>query len=352
VDIDGTIIGNIEPQLTEYQLIIQGPSHKKTRENQQSFRGKLFKDQLVMHLMNGLMRPGFSQFCAQCALMNIPVMLYTAAEHEWATFLAPRILQAVRLEMVRDLESPPVDFKFARLFTRRFCGVAPDGTCEKSLDFVIKHIHTTLRREFEGCRLEQLHERIIMIDNTEGILKQRRNLVLVPTYDYIHMYDVTANIDHTDSRRLARARQLLTNADDSFLGPRRAKELKTSLDAEGNFRFRTLFHLAISKAMTDHYYYNKSSSSQFENINKNTTAHHHHHHHHSNNTNNLPYDPLWRTLRNRLVAYLQAVKAQSDRNAYDLATYLAGHTSIKALTAKVSRHTSSTALKSQTTQQQ
>ena len=66
----------------------------------------IFHDQLVMQLMNGLIRPGFSLFFAQCASLGIPVALYTAAEHEWATFLA----QAVRFEMELDLENPPRDF--------------------------------------------------------------------------------------------------------------------------------------------------------------------------------------------------------------------------------------------------
>ena len=302
VDIDGTIIGDIDAQLTEYQLLIQGPSKKRTRDNQNTFRGKMFKDQLVTQLMNGLMRPGFSQFCAQCAMLNIPVMLYTAAEHDWATFLAPRILHAVRLEMIRDFEKPPMDFKFARLFTRRFCGVTPDGSCKKSLDLVIKYIYSTLRKDYTMSKgIPTLLDRIIMIDNTEGILEQKRNLVLVPTYNYAHLYDVTATIDHSDSRRLYRARQLITDIDNSFLGERRAKELRNAV-SEGKQPFRALFYQALSKAMVDNALI--------------ASAH---------------GDPLWRTLRNRLMTYMRTVTDPAARNAYDLAKYLAGHISAKGL---------------------
>ena len=313
VDIDGTIIGDIDPQLTEYELIIQGSSRKQTQKNLNSFRGRNYKNALVTQLMNGLMRPGFALFCAQCALLRIPIMLYTAAEHEWATFLAPRILQAVRFEMMRNMEDPPLNFRFARLFTRRYCGITSDGSCRKSLDLIIKHVYASLKKEYTMSRgLEGLMERIVMIDNTEGILEQKRNLVLVPTYEYSHMYDVTANIDSSDSKRLHRARQMLTDETNSFLGPTYSRELLRSLqrvETQTNFKsqaFRSLFFNTLSKAIMHNAV---PVSSGF---------------YHGN-------DPLWRTLRSRLVTFMRTDSHQ-QYNAYDLAKFLAGHMNLKMLT--------------------
>jgi hypothetical protein len=300
VDIDGTIIGDIDAQLNEYHLVVQ-PSRRRTAStttsttstasttNANVFREKMFRDQLVAQLLNGLMRPGFSAFCAQCAVMGIPVFLYTAAETEWAQFLVPAIQQAVRIEMARDLENPPKNFKFARLFTRKHCIMEP-GTfnCTKSLTKIGREMATTLKKDYSLPRgVDGLLQRTLLIDNTRGVLNESLHQVTVPTYRFAYLYDVMMHVDQSDARRMARAKALLLS-EDSFLD----SKTRASSIANSSVPFRTWFYRALTKQMQER-------SKEYE-----RTRH---------------YDATWKTLRKRLVTY---VREGNPLNAKDLVRYL------------------------------
>lgn len=281
VDIDGTIIGEIDAQLVEYQLIVKPPAaKKKSLPSTSTFREKMYKDQLVTQLMNGLMRPGFSAFCAQCAIMGIPIMLYTAAEDEWAHFLVPAILQAVRIEMQRDLENPPKNFKFVKLFTRKNCTFDQKNVpSTKSLQRIAKDMHATLKKDYAMSRgIEGLLDRTILIDNTPGVLAEANHLVIVPTYNFAYLYDVMMNIDHTDGHHMAQAKSLLLG-EDSFLDGRvRMSYNKSISQLQPPPSFRTWFYRALSKQMQE------------------TSLAYEHAKHHDN---------LWKTLRRRVVTYFR-----------------------------------------------
>lgn len=186
VDIDGTIIGDIDLQLMEYGLV-----SSRRRGSEQAFRHRLFKDQLVAQLLGGLMRPGFPAFCAKCQSLDIPVVLYTASEHQWATFLAPRIEQAVRIAAAPD-------FRFASLLTRNDCHFDPStGSCTKSL----RTVASTLRETVPGAQsltLDGLVKRMILVDNTAGVLDEEEHAVIVPTYKASFLYDITGNLPHSE----------------------------------------------------------------------------------------------------------------------------------------------------------
>ena len=267
VDIDGTIIGDIDAQLTEYQHIVQSHLNATVKQVGGAMRVKMFKDRLVTQLINGLMRPGFSQFCAQCHMLRIPVMIYTAADHDWAHFLVPRIQQAVQMEMARDLEDPPKHFRFSRLFTRNNCEPDGDMMFKKSLERVKKDIYATLKKNYTmRAGMDGVIKRTILIDNTDGILVERDHLVVVPTYKFAYIYDVTENMDHTDKALMQKARAELY-AKSSFLGGRNAS---TTLP------FRAWLYTAMADNIRSH--------SEYDNMRRT--------------------DPLWHTLRRRIVEYM------------------------------------------------
>ena len=254
VDIDGTVVGDVEAQLTEYQLIVQGNSKERTRRNAASPQAKMFKEQLAQQLANGLMRPGFATFCATCHRAGVPVFLYTAAETEWATFLAPRILQAVRKEMRRDGEEATARaFRFAHLFTRRHCSMRVEGGCTKSITRIAPEMQAVLRRSFA------------MPQGADGLVRR--------AFLVVHYYDVTTNIDAADARRSKRARDLLFSRE-SFLGGVPLDKPRPS--------FRPWLYAALARRMR-----------AVEDENRRSRRH----------------DAVWRVLARRLEAYVDDVRA-------------------------------------------
>lgn len=232
VDIDGTIIGEIDAQLVEYQLIIHSKRNKQAQDNA---LGRMFKDHLVKQLVDGLMRRGFPQFCAECTRRGIPVALYTASEDQWARFLKPCLERAVRWELAREADASrdassatpqapakahakAPDFKFARLFTRKHCSVTGGGGYRKSLQRIAEPLYKSLRRRFSmPAGPADLLRRTVLIDNTPGVLAEGDRLVVVPTYDYACIYDVMERVDRRNTYKMALARDLLLSRA-SFLG--------------------------------------------------------------------------------------------------------------------------------------
>ena len=268
LDIDGTIIGTIDAQLAEYQLVIQGNSKVGTRSNGEKRRGKMFKDQLVTQLVNGIMRPGFSRFCAKCRQLGIPMILYTAAEDEWAQFLVPCIERAVQIEIDRDFPEANVNtnnssssssmnsssinstftkFKFAKLFARKHCLII-DGMTKKSFHHISQEVFHVMKKLYPrsvDMTVEDVLKKTILVDNTAGVLLEPEQMVLVPTYEYAYVYDVTMNIDVADTSRMFRAKSLDYA---SYLGTSAAAVAKPSEDVT----FRSFLYSALAHHLRAH----------------------------------------------------------------------------------------------------
>lgn len=175
IDIDGTLIGDITPQVCEWEIINRFDKQKV----------KLFKKHLIDQLKDGLLRPGFSTFVDQVKLSypNAEFFLYTASEAKWAGFLVPCI------EYVSGV-------KFQRpIFTRQQC-IKDDGDCKKSIAKIAPTMYKKIKDKY-NVSLQDMMANTILIDNTKVLLKaEERRLLLCPTYSHVILRDVTKLLDY------------------------------------------------------------------------------------------------------------------------------------------------------------
>ena len=88
IDLDGTIIGNIGPQLKEYEFI-RFLNRNITNGKKERYHTALLHDDMLA----GLVRPGFAE--AMYAIKNkhprVRIYIYTASSYDWAHFVIPRL---------------------------------------------------------------------------------------------------------------------------------------------------------------------------------------------------------------------------------------------------------------------
>jgi hypothetical protein len=186
-----------------------------------------------------------------------------------------------------------------------------DGSYKKSLGKIGRDLLSTFKKDYSMPNgVDGLLEKTLLIDNTPHVLDEVKNMVLVPTYNYAYIYDVTMNINHSDTSRMHRARSMILS-EHSFLGERIARKLYKQYAAtksgsntttitntinnniaapisnNSNISFRALFYAAIAERMRDF--------------------------------NNNKNDPLWRTLRKKLETY---VTRSIDIKATELAHFM------------------------------
>lgn len=165
IDIDGTIIGNITPQVIEWQFI----------KKYNNYNVRHFKNQLISLLQEYLIRPGMKDFVHKLKEKhsNVHLFLYTASEHKWANFLVPCIEQAL-------------DYKFNRpIFTRNHMVVdKKTGFPKKSLERILPQIQKSLQNQ--SINIKQC----IIVDNNKTLIDSEMNrLVFCQTYDYVVYQD-------------------------------------------------------------------------------------------------------------------------------------------------------------------
>ena len=162
LDIDGTILGNIGPQVSIYDLKLS--NHVNINYT--------VKD-LLDRFDKGLLRPYFEAFIKQTQrrLPNAEFFIYTAADNRWGTFISSVI-------------EKHIDFKFNKpIFTRKHC-FNIDHKIVKS----IKHITPSIKRSLSKKYGKQcdLTNRIIMIDNSVVFQENEMKQVLIcNTYNNI-----------------------------------------------------------------------------------------------------------------------------------------------------------------------
>ena len=124
IDLDGTIQGDITPQLKEYNLIKSlklNISAKKSHKND---------------YIKGLMRPHFADFIKLIKrkyLNNVELFIYTASHKTWAHYIVP-IIESI------------IGFKFNRpIFTREHCFIKSYDDKAKNIDYVKYHVIKSLR---------------------------------------------------------------------------------------------------------------------------------------------------------------------------------------------------------------
>lgn len=170
IDIDGTIIGNVLPQLSIYEF-------KKDKIHVQFTLKELFN-----RFENGLLRPHFITFIKNVKrrLPNAEFYIYTASEDKWGVFL------------INSLEKY-INFRFNRpILTRKHCFIMGKDI-KKSLKHITPNIKRSLQSKYD--KNIDLTNRILMIDNNNVFPSEDFNsLLLCPTYSYTYIENIPSFI--------------------------------------------------------------------------------------------------------------------------------------------------------------
>lgn len=175
LDIDGTIIGDITPQVMLYDLINTIKSHSCTKSAQKVQCPSFPTKELQSKLRDGIVRPHFKGFVQEMQARGVELFIYTASEKKWAEFIVKNIEVAY-------------DIKFNRpLFTRNNCKLI-NGEYVKSLTHVAPAITKTLNKKFgKKFVVKDVLSRIMVIDNNMVYAKSDSDRVVVcSTYKYRH----------------------------------------------------------------------------------------------------------------------------------------------------------------------
>ena len=170
IDLDGTVQGDILPQVEEHKLINKLP----VKINRKFLSGDYTK---------GLLRPYFTHFVNMIEKQHagrIEMFIYTASEKKWAYHIVP-IIESI------------TGVKFNRpIFTRNECNM--EKQAHKSLAAVKPKIMRSLRKSYSGItHKSSLDNMIFLIDNSH-VLEESKFLLKCPTYGYAVNVDILRNI--------------------------------------------------------------------------------------------------------------------------------------------------------------
>ena len=163
LDIDGTLIGDITPQILIYEILGKLRQFTKCPYN--------LKD-LQSRLNEGIIRPYFKSFFKELSDYGVEIFIYTASEKKWAEFIVKQIEASVGIKFNRPL------------FTRNNCQYT-GGEYMKKIGFVKPMVIKTLNRKYNTRFSPDLRNRIIAIDNRRVYFPEdEKYLVLCDTYNY------------------------------------------------------------------------------------------------------------------------------------------------------------------------
>lgn len=168
IDLDGTIIGDITPQIMTYDLVknFKIAGYKFTHDLT-DFRSKL---------KNGLVRPYFTDFITSLS-KNIPVefFVYTASEKSWAEMVIKNIEISHSIRFNRPI------------FSRQYCVYSEkEKEYKKSLSLIRPYIIRFLKKKYHLSFTKQdLEKSTVIIDNTNVYhANDQKHLLICPTYNY------------------------------------------------------------------------------------------------------------------------------------------------------------------------
>lgn len=180
LDMDGTMIGKITPQVCEYEILLA--TEPKRLKNMRA--------DLVERLRTGIIRPYLFDLCDLVKtgeLTNVEIFVYTASESRWAHFLIPCIEEALH-------------FRFNRpFFTRDNC-VVVNMEYKKAFDIVAPIILRKLRKKYTGIlfKTSDVINNTMLVDNNPTVLLKpsmdSKRTLKCPTYNFAYHYDVFCRI--------------------------------------------------------------------------------------------------------------------------------------------------------------
>jgi hypothetical protein len=165
LDVDNTIIGDIKPQVNELNLI----------ENLKLSQKKLYRQNLISDLKNGIIRPFFIDFINFCKENKIPIFIFTASTKEWINYLLP-IIEKI------------INYKFERpIFTRQHMIKKPlEMICNdliiKSINHIKPSIYKTLKKKYSYDKSNTI---IYMIDNRIDNILEKKYVLHCKSYNFL-----------------------------------------------------------------------------------------------------------------------------------------------------------------------
>jgi hypothetical protein len=181
-DIDGTLIGDIEPQIVLYNL----HNALKSRNNKVNI---LQSKYLRESLRNGIIRPYFIKFIKTVKelIPNTEFFIYTASEKKWANFLIGHVEAACGCKFNRPIMSRDNCI----LFNSEF---------KKKVDVIYKCIVKTLRKKYnvKSLNSKDLEDKLMIIDNNVVYDKSdMKHVLLCPTYAYKKLENIPLYVTET-----------------------------------------------------------------------------------------------------------------------------------------------------------
>lgn len=166
LDLDGTLQGDVNPQLVEHELIhsmnnviVHG---KKIRYNTQA---------LYTDMSQGLIRPYVRETLngIKNKHKNIEFFIYTASADEWANFILTKINKYLFQDDKTIINKP--------FLTRKHC--MENG--KKSIKNVQPIIANSLKKKYPDSSFDHIY----LVDNNIVLqLSEMQRLILCPSYDY------------------------------------------------------------------------------------------------------------------------------------------------------------------------
>lgn len=170
IDIDGTMIGDIRPQITLYELNLAIKKHDK-HVNVMNFKDFQYK---LKH--GGIVRPYFAKFVKKIkeTIPTAEFFLYTASECKWARFLVPHIEKAIGIKFNRPI------------FTRANCIIDNKSDIKKALCNITPSVLRALKKKYGELKKHDLMNRMLAIDNTYDVFDEtdQKYVIHCPSYDY------------------------------------------------------------------------------------------------------------------------------------------------------------------------
>lgn len=171
LDLDGTLQGNISPQVAEYSLInkLNTLSEKKIKHNDfyDDFKNKLLRPYVKVALLS--MKKTHS---------NIEFFIYTASADSWAKFLIPKIEKYITGGK-------------GNIFNKPYFMRSDVSEGLKSIKKIYPRIQKSLSKKYNQININNIY----LVDNNYVIHPlEMKKLIKCPSYDYTHIINPFRNI--------------------------------------------------------------------------------------------------------------------------------------------------------------
>jgi len=182
LDLDGTIVGSVEFQVSRYSLIQTLKKHGLKAPAQKEVPEAYYREEL-------LIRPGFLE-CIQTLKSNFQwchIFIYTASEKKWAN----HEIQWIEKSLGISFEKP--------IFTRSDCVIQANGSIRKSLRKILPRIFRTLSRQKNLTPHEKeyiIKNQLMIIDDNSVYLDAQERILLCASYNYLYCENILEGIDN------------------------------------------------------------------------------------------------------------------------------------------------------------